>query len=148
MKPVKLLIGPTSVLALSLIFSGVHAGANSPAGGSGGGIVGVTIYKKVIPADSPGVFRLADRSETIEFVGKGKVKVTQNGVAFVSRCRVADGLVTFLRTPGGKRERFRRSGQVLIHQDSGIFYYDEPTLASREEFHRRVKSQLDSSRSF
>src|SRR5688572_12638987 len=122
MNPAKLLICPTSLLALALIFSGAKAGANPPTSGTGGGIIGVTINKKITPADSPGVFILADRSETIEFVGKGKVKVTKNGETFVSRCKKQNGFVTFKRTSTGKNERFRREDEVVIQQDSGVVY--------------------------
>lgn len=169
MHPARLSVYSARLLALALIFSqyqvlnadsqsGVGGGGivgittpipdsngESLSGNAGGGIIGVTDQKP--PAvNEPGVYKLEDGTETIEFIGNNKVKITKEGVAFITGCRGENGMLTFRRASASKRERFKRWDQVLILEGSSTFYYSESTLAHREDFHNRVRTQLDSLR--
>src|SRR5688572_6806700 len=166
MNPAKIPVYQTGLLALALIFSQYQIlKADSQSSTAGGRIVGVTPQLQTFNVDSvrgafgggiigvtdqrppdmntPGVYKLEDGTETIEFIGKNKVKITKDGIAFIAGCRAANGLLTFRRTPTGKPERFKRWDQILIHEESRTFFYSESTLAHREEFHNRVRTQLD-----
>src|SRR5688572_4530324 len=128
------------LLGITLLFSGIEIGASdAPPADKGGGIIGLreTVNAKITPS----VFKSLYETETIEFLKKGKVKITKNGITFAGKYREADGSVTFKRTVRGKAERFLKADGVLIHEENRDLYFNEFALAQRKEFHRRVNEQ-------